>query len=502
MNSSNKVIKDKTLNNTEENKLKEQLNNSIRNKIFFQKKNNITKLNNNPIRIINNKSSFQIKPKKKLNQYHIDRNIPFFNLKKIYDKRNEDIEVKDDLIIKLYHTTMEINKLNKEIKELQNLFDQEKKENLTHKYIINRILQENQNIKLVDNYDNYDSPKKESIEEENKENKENNNNNENNENNNSNDNINKSKNDTIKISYIRKEIYPKDYYVFKNRTIPNSIKKVKTRNLNKLKIDTLKKGLDFYQRMIESREEKLKNFKKMEGPVNYNVINTMIDKKNKIFENLSKKGGEMRDKLIDSDEKIFELNQKISKIKEKNNKSLAKIVFYKNKISEIEFKINLLTEERTKRQKEELQQENEKSKEESEIKSLINEKNNLEEEFDKKKELKLEEYDYKRERENLYNDEKKYKLKNDMYLTKLEHCKNKNEELNQKIKEYEEVRDILLEKSKMPRKNKIKIEEMENEFEQLLQEVEDYEKKLISYNKINEEKNKLNKIEEEQNNLS
>ena len=43
----------------------------------------------------------------------------------------------------------------------------------------------------------------------------------------------------------------------------------------------------------------------------------MIDKKNKNFENLSKKGSEIRDKLICSDEKIFEFKKYIMQVVKK-----------------------------------------------------------------------------------------------------------------------------------------------------------------------------------------
>ena len=59
---------------------------------------------------------------------------------------------------------------------------------------------------------------------------------------------------------------------------------------------------------------------------------------------------------------------------------------------------------------------------------------------------------------------------------KLKYCLKKNEELNQKVEEYEKERDSLLEKSKVPRKNKIKIEEMESEMELLIEEIENLDK--------------------------
>ena len=352
MKSINATLNNESHNKTEENKLRDIFNNSIRNRIISQNKN---RSNYNPIRILNNKSTFQIKPKNEINsykknnrikQFYGERNINYvpFNLKKSKNSKNENNEQRDNLIIQLYHITMDMNQVDKEIKELKNLFNHEEKENMAHKFIINKILNENQNVKVVEH--KFDSPKNtknKSFAEEN-------------------NNENKSKNSTIKIRSVKKGFFSKNFNILeknKNRTIPNSIKKIKTRN-SKSKIDTLKKELDFYQKMIESKEEKLKNFNKKEGTMIYKGINLMIDKQNKNFENLNKIGNEIINKVFQTDEKIFELSQKLYKLREKNNKSLEQIEIYKTKISEIEIQINNLINVRKKKRKEEQEQEEKK----------------------------------------------------------------------------------------------------------------------------------------------
>ena len=260
MTSSNATINASSQYRTEENKIKVRFSNSIRNRILLHNKN---RLSNNPIRIFNNKSTLQIKPKNEIGCHKFNNKIQRFygdktnknisynfkmNSKNIMD---ENMEMKDDLIIKLNYTVMDLNKINKEIKDLQNLFAQEQKENLTHKYIINQILQENQNIKVIQDYNSPNSPmntkNSKSFEEEN------------------NLDISNSKSNALKVSSVKKASFSKSFGLsYKYSTIPNSIKRTRTRtrNINKSKIDTLKKELNFYQRMIESREEKLKNFKK------------------------------------------------------------------------------------------------------------------------------------------------------------------------------------------------------------------------------------------------
>jgi hypothetical protein len=101
------------------------------------------------------------------------------------------------------------------------IFNHEEKENLAHKFIINKILNENQNVKVVEHKLNkFDSPK-------NSKNKsfgeENNNNNSGN----------KSKNSTMKVRSVKKGFFSKNFNFSeknKNRTIPNSIQKIRTRN--------------------------------------------------------------------------------------------------------------------------------------------------------------------------------------------------------------------------------------------------------------------------------
>lgn len=473
MNSLNISIKNDSKYKTEENKNKDRISFSLRNKII---RHNQNKIINNPIRILNNKSTFLIKPHKEIKspyqmkntiqqkQGEKNFNINYIYLKKNNNSINENSEERDNLMTQLYHINKEMNQINREIKELQILFSNEEKENMAHKYIISKILNVNKKVIVVENYDSPKNSKNKSFVEENYSN-------------------NNSKSNTIKIGSIKKGFMTK-YKLDKNKnkTIPNSIKKVKTRNLDSLKIDNLKKELNFYQKMIDSKDEKLKDFKKKEGMILYQDINNMIDKKNKNFENLSKVNNDLRDQLIESDEKIFDLSQKLYKMREKANDFLEHIDFYKNKISEIDSEILNLTNELTKRQKEEKEQEAQKSKEESEINSLINEKKNLEEEYEQKKELKFEQYDYRRELENILHEEKKYKLKNEVNSLKFNHYQKKNDELNQKKEEYEKERNNLLEKSKIPKKNKTKIEEMEKEMEKLIEEIEIYDKKINDIN--------------------
>lgn len=474
MKSLNKTLNKNTKNKTEENKIRDRFCYSLRNKIL---KNNKNRFNYNPIRIINNRSTFQIKPKnekknfkinKKIKKYFDDRNSCYFpfNSKKSNNLDYNKNEEKDNLIYQLANITKDLNKIDIEIKELQVLYSHEEKENAAHKYIIQKILNENQEVEVLCNFDSPRNSKDQSLEE---------------------NNDRKLKMSTLEAKSIKKESQSK------NRTLPNSMRQLKTRNTKR--IDTLKKGIVFYQKLIDSKDKKLKNFNKKEGAIIYKNINTKINLQNKNYENLSKINNDMINKVYLDDEKIFDLNQKLSKLKDKTNKYIENIENYKNKISETEIKINNLKNERKKRKKEEKEQELIKSKEESELNSLINEKNILEEKYDKKIELKFEQHDYIKELENSYIYEKQFKLKNEVNSQKLEHYKIKNEEFNKKIEEYEKERNYLLEQSKVPQKHKKQMEEMEIEMAKLIAEVETYDKKLKHINQIIEEQNKINKEE-------
>ena len=104
--------------------------------------------------------------------------------------------------------------------------------------------------------------------------------------------------------------------------------------------------------MIESKDEKLKNYNKKEGTQIYKDINIKIDKQNKNCQNLSKIGNDMINKVYENDEKIFDLNQKLCKLKDKTNKYIENIEIYKNEISQLEIEINNLINERKRKKKE------------------------------------------------------------------------------------------------------------------------------------------------------
>ena len=147
----NKTVFSTIKNKTEEFKFRDQFNRGIRDKII---QNNKNRFYNNPIRILNNRSTFQIKPKKEknsskinseLNKFYEGKNSNYIplNLRKSKNFQNDNNEGKDNLILQLYHITKDLNNIDNEIKELQGLFNHEEKENMAHKFIIQKILNTN-----------------------------------------------------------------------------------------------------------------------------------------------------------------------------------------------------------------------------------------------------------------------------------------------------------------------------------------------------------------------
>ena len=80
---------------------------------------------------------------------------------------------------------------------------------------------------------------------------------------------------SVKKEKLGKTVYNSEKNKYK--TLPNSVKRIKTINLNKSKINTLKKGLDLYEKMINSKNKKMQFFKKEKVNL-YKSINFEIEK--------------------------------------------------------------------------------------------------------------------------------------------------------------------------------------------------------------------------------
>ena len=321
----------KLLNYNSINKKLAKLNQFSNNKITFSvdKRNGI-------LPILNNDQQYLNKRKKERS------NIGFQNMGNIYENLNLcNPTERDNLILQLYHTQNDINKANKEIKDLKVMFEIIEKENLSNKYMISQLLNKNKETKIEIN-DNSNNIKIENNTENN-----NTNNNENNENNNNN---NIENNDNKTISSNNNENEKKSKSVNKNNEKLNlclTIKRNKDNNnlfknektnaystikkdrnimldIEQSKINVLKKELTYYKKCLNTKEEELAKFKKTNKIKQYTEINELIEKKNKSLEELIKNSNDIQTKIHKTDEIIINLSLNIYNIKECSTKKKSK----------------------------------------------------------------------------------------------------------------------------------------------------------------------------------
>ena len=296
-------------------------------------------------------------------------NIDFSNSGNIYEKLNlKNPYERDNLLIQIYHTQKDINQANREIRDLKKMQEIIEKENLANKFMIGQLLNKNKQIKIessentIQSIDKEEKNQTEQID---------------NASNKREESINKSKSKSIQkgkdknmesksVSFNIKN--NKSSVKTKSKTNTNTIKKEKNKYLDsdKLKINILKKGLNYYKYHLNKKEEELAEFKGKEEVKQYTQINDLIEKKNKSLEELIKKNNEIRSKINKTDEQILNISAKIYNMKENSIKINSKILNYKKNIEEIENKIKYLEEEKLKLEKNEKKLEEQKKEEEEE----------------------------------------------------------------------------------------------------------------------------------------
>ena len=293
----NKIQTPNKIFNTEGNKTFERFKPYYPNKIFFynsinKKKSKIKSFSNNKIALsvdkrngllplINNGQQFFSKKK---NEWF---NTGFQNNKNgnVYEHltiNSNNVNERDNLLEELYHTQNDMNKANKEIRDLKAMFDIMEKENLSNKYMISQLLNKKKGTKIEISTSNRSL---------NTENESGNNNTieKNNNNNNTEVNINNTKdNNDIKSkkNICKTEINIKGNNKDNNKD-NNRLKKVKTmvnNNSNKIikkdkrntididksKINVLKKELTYYKKCLDTKEEELAKFKETNEMKQYN----------------------------------------------------------------------------------------------------------------------------------------------------------------------------------------------------------------------------------------
>ena len=347
------------------------------------------------------------------------------NLKNSYER--------DNLLMQIYHTQNDMNKTNKELKELKKLFAIIEKENLANKYLISQLLNKNKAIKAESN------------------------------------------NITIDVNGQCAE--NNDNLTLNSNGGGTKKQKKIFDDIDQSKIDRLIKGIKHYDKCLTLKEKELSSVKNKSETKEYEQINELIEQKSKYLDDLIKNYNDILEKINFTDEQIINMSLRIYNLNEISTRKNGKISNYKKETEDIENKIKYLEEQRIKLEKSEKKLEEQKKEEEEEIYNLTKEEKNLEEDYEKNKKYKIEQSQYETEISNSYNIEKNNKRKYEMNLKRLEKCEATYKQYTQKINNYEKERENLLEKSKIPQKNREKMKEMENEIYKLEKEIEKYEKK-------------------------
>ena len=415
-------------------------------------------------------------------------------LKNSYNIQNLEPRDKEALIVELYHVTNDMDMQSKELEDLKKDYSNLVNNSLTYKIIIERILKIDQSgYSTTDNKEESESKKREKCKSENNFKSANNTIDEH-------DEIAKhAKSKKHKLSTIKKNKNKVNNTFYSSALKTNNGKFIiKNNNLNDkennaFKISVLKKQRNYYNKLLNEKERNLIKIKLNEKNKKFDELVTLLNSKNNVLEELVGETKRLQYEKFESESiiqfylsKIGKFTDDISTIGEKlkiNQKELNNtiqeidnLIKYKQELKQKEVK---LTED------EQQKEFNIKEKKEFELKidSLLKEKKNY---FNERTKLDAQVLELKKQEEAL----KKLVDKNKRMINGL---KKENDHISQEITLYEEGRKKLLEKADQPRKNRLKMKEMENE-------INDLEKKIISYKVENDEKEKNMEETENKNN--
>ena len=416
-------------------------------------------------------------------------------LRSSYNIQNLEPRDKEALIVELYHVTNDMDMQSKELEDLKKDYNNLVNNSLTYKIIIERILKIDQNgYSTTDNKEENDIKKREKCKSENNF---------------------KSANNTIdEHDEIAKHVKSKKHKL-------NTIKKIKNKgnntfyssalktqngkfilkniNLNDkennaFKVNVLKKQRNYYNKLLIEKERNLTKIKLNEKNKKFDELVTLLNSKNNVLEELVGESQRLQYEKFETDSIIQFYLSKIRNFTDEINIIGEKLKINQNELNNTLQEINNLTKFREElKQKEVKLTEDEKQKEfnikekkefEIKIDNLLKEKKNY---FNERTKLDAQVLELKKQEDAL----KKLVDKNKRMVNGL---KKENEQITKEISHYEEGRTKLLEKADQPRKNRIKMKDMENE-------IKDLEKKIISYKVENDEKEKNMEETENKNNV-
>ena len=389
---------------------------------------------------------------------------------------------KEHLVAELYHINNDMEIQNKELEDLKNNYNNCIRNSLVYKSILEKIINSDKSGIFI--------------------------NNDKNENYINSDNTiynlkyrakSKSENNFNRIKTIVEEkdesLPTKTMYsnqkIYKNNTTNNfsylniikNYKKSKSKSKLILKnnINLLEKQKADLNRIFIDKERHLIKIKNDKKNKIFDEYLSMINEKNNELEILVIRAQKLRFKRHETDNLLNLYYMKIKKYIDEINSINDKIVMNKKDLEIIKKDIESLLKckEELKQKKLQLnknvkQNKNnfkEKQKKENEIDNLLNEKKKY---FEEQGKIESQIRDLKKKEDNIKKSVDKCNLK-------IKGIKRDNEDLIQQIKYYEERRNKLLEKADRPRKNRIRMKEMENE-------IKDLEKIIVTYKVENDEK--------------
>ena len=433
------------------------------------------------IKLISEKSSGSIRPKRNRYSYH--------------SIKAEEPNEKEKIIVDLFRIQNQLFEQNEELTEYRNYYNKLKEQNLTFKYIIERILNMPKEEKTYYDTDYNDDNSPNEVD----------------------NNYNEIR---INSCYTKKES--------------------KSQKKKHRQIYMLKKQIGDYNKSIEKKDKILKETKHGKKIGNFITINVLINKKNKELENLISNSQKLQYSQFDIDGKIDFLYYSIKSLREfnskleerldmneknlfdsenENNEYLKEIEEYNDKIDKLEVELEILEEDKQAKRDElnkilDIYEKDEKLKKEKELlykklDNIINKKNNMKKKLEKNK-SKISQYEYDNgellneicsliEEKKKLNEKIKIIQKNKQYMKILEKEKQKmNEEMK---KNREKYKNILLKKMEDEEKTKKEIEDFEKAKINLINKINELNTELREKTKKNSTiEEELTKVNEEYNN--
>ena len=452
INLENEQIEQKTLNAGEERKI-----------IDFEESKSYTRnIKNKKPKVPRNKSLNKLEkkklppiPKSKKNHIHsISKEPSKSSFKNSYSSVSLDQRENSGIFVEINKAQTEIKNINKELKSLKKEYTIIEDRNLTNKFIIEKILDINNNSNIDSNMDfksfnNFNSEKNSEEESKNKDD----------------ENKNKKKRSKNKFKFQSEE---------------------------SLKIFALKKQISQYNNTLRINSNKIEELRKKKKQMQYQQIIESLNEKSDEIKEVFNKIEDLKTILFEKDTRIkfYSLNAQqysddIVKLEQNMKYKNELLTYNQDEIKELnEEKDNLNSKQKI---LEETKKEKEKKKDD------INEElNKLDKEIEDNKDLLKEKEKNDIFLSNFDGTHKKYLNDINKLESKIKLLTQQYEGIEKDINKYESERPKLLEMSKIPKKNQEKMKLLEKEVNDLKQEIDKRNKE--SNNTEKDMSNKINNI--------